>query len=175
MYFNFVYIFQLNKKIYSLKFILLVIFINIIFHDTYNSLYKEFIEQTISLNSGSNITFYLNEEKWVKLLKALSNFRLPQLNYYQLLYVPEDSDEVRNFMRNSIPAQSQFLFNTTKQFQIEGSKYIEELKEVAKRTLNHFYVYNTNLSSKEFCDLISAAKNITYVYFSNDLIPLDGE
>ena len=53
-------------------------------------------------------------------------------------------------MRNSIPLQNQFLFNTVKQFQLDGSRYIEELKIVAKKTLTHFYVYNTNLSSKEF-------------------------
>ena len=83
---------------------------NIICFDTYNSLYKEFIGQAISFNSGSSITFNLNEEKWVKLLKATSNFKLPQISYYQLYYVPEDSEEVRNFMRNSIPVQNYFYF-----------------------------------------------------------------
>ena len=154
--------------------ILLVIFINIIFYDTYNSLYKEFIGQTISLNSGSNITFNLNEEKWVKLLKALSNFRLPQISQCNLYYVPEDSDEVRDFMKN-LSIQNYFLFNYTKQFQIEGSKYIEELKEIAKRTTDQFYVYYTNFSSKEFCELVSAAKNVKRLYFYYDLIPLDEE
>ena len=107
------------------------------------------------------------------LLKALSNFRIPRLNYYQLYYVPEDSEEVRKFMRNSIPIQNQFYFNTTKQFQLNGSKYIEELKEVAKRTLTHFYVYNINFSSKEFCELVSSTKNVKYLCFYYNLISLE--
>ena len=89
-------------------------------------------------------------------------------------YAPEDSEEVKDFMRNS-SVQNQFLLNTTKQFQIEGSKYIEELKEVAKRTTDYLNVYYTNFSSKEFCELVSAAKNVKNLMFCYDLIPLDKE
>ena len=89
-------------------------------------------------------------------------------------YVPEDSEEVRDFMRNS-SIQNDFYFNNTKQFQIEGIKYIEELKEVAKRTTHYFYVFYTNFSSKEFCELVSAAKNVKHLIFCYDLIPLDEE
>ena len=89
-------------------------------------------------------------------------------------YVPENSEEVRDFMRNS-SIQNRFLFNATKQFQIEGSKYIEELKEVSKRTTDYLYVYYTNFSSKEFCELVSVAKNVKRLYFAYDFIPLDKE
>ena len=91
-----------------------------------------------------------------------------------MLYVPEDSEEVRDFMRNS-SIQNQFYFNTTKQFQIEGGKYIEELKEVAKKTTDYLYVYYTNFYSREFCELVSAAKNVKNFNFAYDLIPLDEE
>ena len=77
-------------------------------------------------------------------------------------------------MRNS-SIQNLFLFNSTKQFQIEGSKYIEELKEIAKRTTDYLQIFYTNFSSKEFCELVSAAKNVKYLYFFNDLVPLDEE
>ena len=90
-------------------------------------------------------------------------------------YVPEDSEEVRDFMRNSIPTQNQFYFNISKLFQIEASKYIEELKLVASKTLTHFYVYYTNFSLNEFCELIPAVKNVKYLYLNSDLIPLDEE
>ena len=75
--------------------------------------------QTITLNSGSNMTFSLNDQKWMTLLKVLSNFKLPEINYHRLDYVPTDSEEVRRFIINSIPTQNQFYFNCTKQEQIK--------------------------------------------------------
>ena len=117
----------------------------------------------------------LNDQKWVTLLKILSNFRLPELNYYQLDYIPADSEDVKVFMMNSVPTQKYFYFNYNKQVQIEGSKYIESLKEVARKTTDHFNIYNTNFSAHEFCEIVSAAKSCKNLYFYYDLIPFDYE
>ena len=86
----------------------------------------------------------------MNLIKELSKLRLPKINYYQLDYVPEDAEEVREFMRSSIQPMDQFWFNYNKQFQIEGSRYINELKDVAKKSRTRLYIYNTNFTSKEF-------------------------
>ena len=75
--------------------------------------------QTITLNSGSNMVFSLNDQKWMTLLKVLSNFKLPEIYCYELRYVPADSEEVRRFIINSIPVQQQFYFNSAKQEQIK--------------------------------------------------------
>ena len=75
--------------------------------------------QTITLNSGSNMTFSLNDQKWMTLLKTLTHFKLPEIYYHRLDYVPTDSEEIRRFIINSIPVQKQFYFNSTKQEQIK--------------------------------------------------------
>ena len=109
------------------------------------------------------------------LLKILSNFKLPEVKNYDLNYVPPSSEEVKEFMKNSVPNQSQFWFNRKIQVQIEGSKYFEELKAVARRTSTYFGIYNTNLTSHEFCEIVAAAKSCTYLYFWFDSISLDLE
>ena len=117
----------------------------------------------------------LNDQKWVTLLKILSNFRLPELNNYYLNYIPADSEDVKAFMKNSVPSQKYFYFNITKQVQIEGSKYFESLKEVARKTTDQFHVYYTNFSAHEFCEIVSAAKSCKNLYFYYDLISFDYE
>ena len=109
------------------------------------------------------------------LLKVLSNFKLPEINYYQLDYVPTDSEEVRRFIINSIPVQQTFYFNSTKQEQIKWSKYFEALKTAARKTTNGYVIYNTDFSAQEFWEIVSAAKLCKNLYFIYDLIPLDFE
>ena len=131
--------------------------------------------QTITLNSGSNMVFSLNDQKWMTLLKVLSHFKLPEINYYYLNYVPTDSEEVRRFIINSIPVQKQFYFNITKQEQIKWSKYFEALKTAARKTTDYYLIHNTDFSSLEFWEIVYAAKLCKNLYFYWDLIPIDFE
>ena len=75
--------------------------------------------QTMTLNSGSSMVFSLNDQKWMTLIKTLSHFKLPEILYHYLDYVPDDSEDVRRFITNSVPVQKQFYFNLTKQVQIK--------------------------------------------------------
>ena len=131
--------------------------------------------QTITLNSGSAMVFSLNDQKWMTLLKVLSNFKLPEINYHRLDYIPTDSEEVRRFIINSIPVQQEFHFNNTKQEQIKWSKYFEALKTAARKTTDHYIIYDTDFSAQEFWEIVSAAKLCKNLYFRCDLIPLDSE
>ena len=131
--------------------------------------------ETITLNSGSYMIFSLNDQKWMTLLKVLSHFKLPEIYYHRLDYVPTDSEEVRRFIINSIPVQQKFFFNHTKQKQIKWSKYFEALKTAARKTTNDYRIYNTDFSSQEFWEIVSAAKLCKKLYFIYDLIPLDSE
>ena len=65
------------------------------------------------------MTFNLKEEKWRNLIKTLSKYRPPEINTYNINYVPSESGEVKEFMRNSIPVQKKFYFNESNQTQIE--------------------------------------------------------
>ena len=118
------------------------------------------------------MTLNLNEEKWMNFLKAVSNFRLPKLNYFNLNYVPEDSEDVRKFLKSS-PLQSDILFNNSKVVQLEASKYMDALKAAAKNAVNHFGVYNINLSCDQFWELVSVAKGVKTLYFTCSLIASD--
>ena len=109
------------------------------------------------------------------LLKVLSNFKLPEINYHRLDYVPTDSEEVRRFIINSIPVQQQFNFNYTKQEQIKWSKYFEALKTAARKTTDDYLICNTDFSAHEFWEIVSAAKLCKELSFRCDLIPLDSE
>ena len=116
----------------------------------------------------------MNEDKWVNLIKALSNYSLPKINNSKLNNAPADSQETRDFMTNS-PAQNHFYFNNAKQVQVEGSKYYEALKAVAARTVERFYIYYTNFSADEFWGILKAAKHVKYVGFTYSSIPFDYE
>ena len=109
------------------------------------------------------------------LLKVLSHFKLPEITYHELDYVPTASEEVRRFIINSIPVQQWFYFNYTKQEQIKWSKYFEALKTAARNTTNDYVIYNTDFSAHEFWEIVSAAKLCKNLYFCYDLIPLDFE
>ena len=109
------------------------------------------------------------------LLKVLSHFKLPEVNYHQLLYVPTDSEEVRRFIINSIPVQQWFYFNNPKQEQIKWSKYFEALKTAARKTTIGYGIYNTDFSAQEFWEIVSAAKLCKNLNFIYALIPLDSE
>ena len=109
------------------------------------------------------------------LLKVLSNFKLPEINKYQLDYIPTDSEEVRRFIINSIPVQQRFSFNYAKQEQIKWSKYFEALKTAARKITNTYWIYNTDFSAQEFWEIVSAAKLCKILIFYYDLIPLDSE
>ena len=109
------------------------------------------------------------------LLKVLSHFKLPEIFYYSLRYVPIDSEEVRRFIINSIPVQQQFNFNCTKQEQIKWSKYFEALKTAARKTTNDYWINSTDFSTQEFWEIVSAAKLCKNLYFQYDLIPFDFE
>ena len=111
-----------------------------------------------NIDLSTNIAFDFSDEKHMKLLKALSEFKLPVLRKYKLDNIPEDSDEVKSFIKNSIQCHNSFYFNVVKKFQIDGRKYIESLKEVARNTILEFYVDSTNFATKDFWDLISSAK-----------------
>ena len=116
----------------------------------------------------------MNEDKWVNLIKALSNYSLPKISRCNLYYVPADSQEVRDFMMNS-PAQDIFGFKNATQVQIDGSKYYEALKAVAARTVWDFYIHNTNLSADELWGILKAAKHVKNVAFAYSSIPFDYE
>ena len=149
-------------------------FANSLCLNAFEDFYKQFIGEQITINSGSVIYFKLNEDKWVKLIKALSNYSLPEISQSYLYYVPADSQETRDFMTNS-PAQNVFYFNYAKQVQVEGRKYYDALKAVAARTVEYFYICNTNLSSDEFWGILKAAKHVKYVGFGLCSIPFDYE
>ena len=109
------------------------------------------------------------------LLKVLSNFKLPEINDFTLDYIPADSEDVKQFMKNSVSTQKIFYFNCNKQVQIEGSKYFEALKAIAKKITDSLYIKYTNFSSNEFCEILSSAKLCKNIHFYSDTIPLDSE
>ena len=117
----------------------------------------------------------MNNERWMSLIKVLWRLRLPELNYCYLNYVPEDSEDVREFMMNSITSLKQFLFNTAYLGQIEWAKYFEALKLAIEKTLTNVFIYCTNFSAHEFWDIVSKAKHCNNLYFYKWLIPLDNE
>ena len=109
------------------------------------------------------------------LLRILSNFKLPEINLFVLNYIPADSEDVKQFMKNSVSTQKKFYFNCNKQVQIEGCKYFESLKAIAKKITDNLLIFYTNFSSNEFCEILSAAKLCKNIYFRYDTIPLDSE
>ena len=77
----------------------------------FSIIYSKYKGHSTEVNSESSISFPLNDMKYIDLIKVLSNFKLPQIKYYGLNYLPSESEETKDFMRNSIPIQRIFRFN----------------------------------------------------------------
>ena len=60
------------------------------------------------LNQDSIVTFDLKEEKWLNYLKALSKFSIPRFTSLYLNNVPSDWEQVRAFMKDSVPIHYYF-------------------------------------------------------------------
>ena len=93
----------------------------------------------------------------------------------ELDYVPEFSEEVIQFIENSIPIQKSFHFNDNYNCQIDGWKYLNSLKIVERKTINELCLISINLSAKEFCDILSYMKHIQYVFIWYSCLPHDEE
>ena len=78
-------------------------------------------------------------------------------------------------MKNSTPSGIGFSFNVKGLFQIDGSKYIDSLKIVARNATLGFAADNISLSTQEFWDLIESCKNTKEIAFRFDNILLDEE
>ena len=126
-------------------------------------------------DSGAEIVFNLQNDKYMCLLGALKSFQLPQIKSFTFNNVPEDSELVKSFIENNIPIQSQFEFNKEKQVEIKGSKYLNAFKSAADKTLDVFSINNTILSANELCEIISTAKYCKKLQFCFDFIEFDEE
>ena len=138
-------------------------------HDVFQNLYQKYIGSPVTLNSDSDIIFELSEEKWMSLLKTLTKLKIPQLNRIWLSSVPEDWEEVRSFLSNSISTLNILCFNNDKKIELSASKYLESLKVASTKTSNQFAVDKTNFSSDEFRELICAAKGTKELHFQRDI------
>ena len=139
-------------------------------YEVLDQLYRQIISANNSFDPKSNITFNLNEVKWMNLLKTFSNIKLPPLRYYELNYVPEDLIEVKDFMRNSITNLDSYFFNLISNSQICINKYLEFLKEIATKTTRTFCVCNSHITTNEFIEIVCSSKNTMNVHFRDDII-----
>ena len=64
-----------------------------------------------------------------------------------------------------MPVQNQLWFNYSASSQLDGSKYVDALKAATKKTKTHYSERYTKLKSQDFWEIISAAKEVSYVYF----------
>ena len=141
--------------------------------DFLQTLYHSHIGDKLTLNSESNLVINLSDEKWMSLLKDLSKVFLSILNNINIYSVPSDSEEVRSFMSKSFTSLSRFNFNNNCKKWANASKYLEALKMAANKDVEHFGVFKTRFTAKEFWELISSAKNVRYLYIEYCTIPLD--
>ena len=109
----------------------------------------------------------------MSLLKILSKLKIPQLNEISLNSVPEDWEEVRSFLSNSISKINELYFNDDREVELSASRYLECLKVVSTKTSDGFGVDKTKFSPDEFRQLVCAAKGAKQLYFYYDIIPLD--
>ena len=109
----------------------------------------------------------------MSLLKILSKLKVPQLKSITLNSVPEDWEEVRSFLSNSISTLKNLWFNEDCKVELSASKYLESLMIASTKTSDGFVVDNTTFTSDEFWELVCAAKGTKELSFRYDIIPLD--
>ena len=106
-------------------------------------------------------------------MKSLSKIKIPKLHNLTLNFVPEDWEELRNLMINSIQKCDKFDFNFNSDSHVYSSKYISSLWEVASKTKEIFWADNIIFSQKDFERLIYFSKNIEEIWLRDDILPLD--
>ena len=143
--------------------------------DLLSTLYEQFIETKLSINSGSSIRLDCSTDSCMSLLRVLANFKLPITSQYILSNVPADSKFVRAFSSNLSKNQKQFYFNYNSSSKMESSKYIRELRLAAENTADYFGVQNLTFTVEDFKSLVVSARNVKTLYIYNSSIPLDSK
>ena len=117
-------------------------------HDSLQTLYHSHIGNQATIDSESNLTIDLSDEKWMTLIKNLSKVFLLKLNDVNIFSVPSDSEEVRSFVSNSFTTLVRLNFNNNWVKWVEASKYLEALKMAANKDIEHFGVFKTRFTAK---------------------------
>ena len=117
----------------------------------------------------------MGDEKWRKLIKTLSKFRLPKIRSCTLNKVPENWEDIFSFMKHSLVSLTYFYIYNENKVDLDNEKLVEALKQVAQKTTDFFSAAYIKFSTKEFCELISSAKHIEQIDLIYDSIPLDEE
>ena len=117
----------------------------------------------------------LEDENDFEIIKALSMSRIPKINSLSLNYIPQDWEEVREFMEISIESLNEFHFNDESSSNIKSTNYISSLKEVVEKTKSQFSVDCTNFYQSDFENLISFSKHIEKIWFRGCRLPTDYE
>ena len=107
--------------------------------------------------------------KYWQIIDCLRFFNISLIMFLLILKMLKISWWIQFLFRNT------FKFNESASRQIEGINYIDALKSVARKTSDQFYIFYTKLSSKEFCEIVSAGKNCNMLGFYYDLIEFDNE
>ena len=100
---------------------------------------------------------------------------MPPINYYWFDSVPADSENIRKSIEHAMLVQNQLWFNYSASSQPDGSKYVDALKAAAKKTKTHYSIRYTKLKFQDFWEIVSAAKEVSSVYFDLWTLCLDSE
>ena len=142
----------------------------------FNNLYKAFTGNEIVISSTATILFDLKVEKYKSLLRLLSFQRWRGSKFMTFNNIPEDDDNFRRFLKNSLPeGQNGLLLNIQADVSLDISKYIDYLELAIHKITKYFWIQNCNISQEEFVVIMNAAKHIPDVRICYCRIKINSE
>lgn len=139
----------------------------------FEQIYKDVKKKSVTINSGFRLVLNLENEQDVKLMNALSKYRLPQIKAIEIYNVEEHNKELDRFLKMWIPKSLQefcIKFNNTSEW--VQTNYYEAILETAPKVRSKFYLYSWSLDQSQVVSLLAATKHWQSIGFPHSQLSL---
>lgn len=131
----------------------------------FNKIYNEVTERKICFKSKSDLILDMAREEDRKLISALSRFKLPRFRSLQINNISEDDSDVKDFLKYSLPEGLEALFfNSVATSPLSICEYTNTIRKAA-RNFKCINVFNCKVPNEDFCQLVTASKNLNELGF----------
>ena len=142
----------------------------------FSNIYAKIFGKYIDFSPVMGLTIDLLEPKDKELITVLSKYTVPVIDRYVIDNVPEDWEELKVFLKNSIPNNLYLLnFNNANFKCLTGSPYIETFKTLFSKRIESLSIHNTHLTRNEFWTIVKNGKYWNVLQFLTSYIITDSE
>ena len=142
----------------------------------FSNIYAKIFGKYIDFSPVMGLTIDLLEPKYKELITVLSKYTVPVIDRYVIDNVPEDWEELKVFLKNSIPNNLYLLkFNNSNFKCLTFSPYIDTFKTLFSKRIESLSIHSTHLTRNEFWTIVKNGKYWIVLQFVACYIIIDSE